>query len=1068
MASASRTRSNKKRGESAHRQRPSCYVLLTKRVKREPEPTTRRTRSQSAAEQEEEEQVEPAGPVRVKATRKGKGKVKAVPKKESTPPTEVEDDSARTPTQALSPTPVPGPSALTALASSSRKPPPPPRRSRPGKPAVSFEEARDESRMTTPDEGRDTANAAGSASEPFVPLLLHDTDNPVLEDMDEPEMDVDMRMGPPGARSGGNWTIKSKAKSARRSSPPPAMPRDYPFADPSSARKSPPPRAHPRRIGKPPMPDSSEGEGEGEGGDTEPAMSESEYRVNVTLGSAQYERTMELSTPVRPHAGRHEPPPPPQPPSEAGTPRIPPNFRREDTASPKQHQQAPWSTQMSHRKLIAEASLRRRQQQQQQQPVSPLPPSSEPTETPSAASERVVQDTSFHNLSHDAFWPGDDALYAGSDPGDHYPDEDGEGEDKENVHAHAHSEVVDVLGVGRTLAPSESFETPQKPRRYNIRPPATQNAQDEATAALFAPDMSDESGVSNILDYGSVARRRAEEEERRRRARDSDEFGFGFGAEEGAYVPIEGDDGGEFMLPEPPSDDSIMGYDGYSPAQGGSDKENQIDAGFDENFDPHDDDGEDDPATPTARDAHGLPEPDNRGILQPRAGEGVYTSPARHRGGAEDDPFGILATEALLRARRAYSSAMKPAPKTSAAAAASIARAEAARAGASASKPKPSGSRVLARSASGRTLADPSPAKRIPFGQRSFQDLNPPTPSERNRFADLDLPPSSPPHDEGLGGVGSPARSAATHDSIEDLYATPPSERGGFALVLSTPVRAPRVAEAQVPSDDNSIPGFASSPVQARTPRKDEQRTPRKNRDGERTPMTPRNGPRDRGSVTMRRHKSHGGVGENEEYDGRGEFDGPREPSPSPVKARPSLTHAPEFGEGAMEEEGEETETELPKKLGGGAKGKEREVPLIEPRTKGKENTGRAKTRGRKRKSDEFDAAQEEEDPEAVTRRLEDMLPRPRVKSMSKPKPKPKVTGKKSTRPAAKKARKAIAAEEDEDSDEEDGEEVVARSSSLPGSPVKKARKRGATYAGVRARQRRRGQESTPEEVREV
>ncbi|KZV68728.1 hypothetical protein PENSPDRAFT_506024 [Peniophora sp. CONT] len=521
MAAATRTRSSKKRGESAHRQRPSCYVLLTKRTtnKAAPVDTTRSTRSQSQAEDEVED-VELAKPVRAKATRKGKGKAKAAPKKAATPSrasTEVEDDGARTPTQAnSSQADMPGPSRLLAQASSTRKPPPPPKHVHLGKPAVSFEEARAESRMTTPAEGHETANAASEG--PFVPLLLHDTDNPVLEEMTEPEM----RLGPPGVRDG-NWRIKP---SARRTSPPPALPRDYPFADPSSARKSPPPRIHPQRIGKPPQPESSEG---GDG-DTEPDVSESEFvMVNMTLGDAQYERALELSTPIKPHAQRRtSPPPPSQPPSASGTPKIPPNFRRDGTASP--NQPPPRTVQMSHRKLIAEASLRRRQQQQQQQPVSPLPPSSEPTESPSAASERVVQDTSMHNMSHDAFWPGDDELYAGSDPGDHYPDEE-EDEDKENVAvqyeeeriSHRHSDtrqVVDVLGVGRTLAADESFETPQKPRRYNIRPPATQNTKDEETAALFAPDMSDESGVSNILDYQSVAaKRKAEEEERRRRGR---------------------------------------------------------------------------------------------------------------------------------------------------------------------------------------------------------------------------------------------------------------------------------------------------------------------------------------------------------------------------------------------------------------------------------------------------------------------------------------------------------------------------------------------------------------------
>ena len=64
---------------------------------------------------------------------------------------------------------------------------------------------------------------------------------------------------------------------------------------------------------------------------------------------------------------------------------------------------------------------------------------------------------------------------------------------------------------------------------------------------------------------------------------------------------------------------------------------------------------------------------------------------------------------------------------------------------------------------------------------------------------------------------------------------------------------------------------------------------------------------------------------ENEEYDGRGEFEGPREPSPSPVKSRPSGVYAAEMSG----EEGEETETELPKKITKG-KGKEREKELSE------------------------------------------------------------------------------------------------------------------------------------------
>ena len=68
---------------------------------------------------------------------------------------------------------------------------------------------------------------------------------------------------------------------------------------------------------------------------------------------------------------------------------------------------------------------------------------------------------------------------------------------------------------------------------------------------------------------------------------------------------------------------------------------------------------------------------------------------------------------------------------------------------------------------------------------------------------------------------------------------------------------------------------------------------------------------------------------------------------------------------------------------------------------------------------------------------------------------------------AAKKARRRLAEESDDDDDDED-EREVQRSSSLPGSPIKKARKRGTTYAGARARQRKRGEASTPEDVREV
>ncbi|KAI0317423.1 hypothetical protein OF83DRAFT_145177 [Amylostereum chailletii] len=390
-------------------------------------------------------------------------------------------------------------------------------------------------------------------------------------------------------------------------------------------------------------------------------------------------------------------------------------------------------------------------------------------------------------------------------------------------------------------------------------------------------------------------------------------------------------------------------------ANQGSDKENQASSFH------TDENKENPPVEPQA-----FPSPHaHRGILQPQT---VSSSPAQH---PDDDPFGFLAAERRVKQRRQLHQ-QHPDFQSS--------------------QPEAGPSR---------------PRPRQPLARRTFAELDPATPphppppkqtvAPKERFAYL--PSSSPAH---------------SHSSIEDMYATPPSQRG-FGLVMSTPMR-PQRQEEQEQEAHTPTSAAVHTPLVAVTPT------------ATIGVMTPRNGDRGR-DVTMRRHKPREMVISLSDM----EDTGPKEDSPSPVKRKRVDPKEPEHDAEAEGNEQEEEEEE---------EGEERPAKRIR-KGKGKENATRTKRPSREK----------DEDPMAVTKRLERLLPR-----------RPK-------RAAARKVRAKAIEEATEDEDEED-----AGPSSKPARAERgrrrsvygrRARGRGARSASG-SRGRRKMDESTPEEVREV
>ncbi|KAI0028821.1 hypothetical protein K488DRAFT_89355 [Vararia minispora EC-137] len=1005
-----------------------AFIPAARRVKRASRQISR-TREVGESESTAVSQ-EPATARTKQTTKKKKGKVTAKYTSAAAdltvadvPPPDANDDVLQTPV--TDPFPFAGLSDAQMLSQSLSllSPPPPPKHRHIGKAPVSLDAALGASGTETPEEGPKLAEASVSLIASIVEKrLAEDHERLATSSSAIPAV---ARVGPPGAK--GKWKIETTASTV--DAPELALSRDYPFAaDPSTSHKSPPRRPKAHRIGKKATLPESSSDGAPSidapvGEPTGPPV------VPTVFGDIPLDR--EYATPAKyGNDRRKEPPPPPQPPSGSGRPlELPPAFRRLETPSI-----SPRPTRPPH--------LPHRRQHFPPLPTSPLPPSSPPTEHSLApSSDRIVEDVSFRNTDRDSFWPTDEQMYATGE------DEDaGVVENVEEEEAAEHEEpdaltprvrsttalrtpIVNVLGIGVPLTVSRSFETPQRPR-YGHTAPAT-SAKDAATAALFAPGMSDDSAASDVLDYEARAIR-----------------GAAGGAVHGAAKDaIERDEDEDDPLAG--LENRIAGSDNHriaadyafaqeyvfdSDAFGSSDKENG------ENAQPAPDDAPRGVRTPRR----------DRGILQPHGGV-QESSPRRNA----DDPFGILAAEARVKARRTQAQG-GPQP----------AQMRTQRHPQIQQQSRMQQRRTVQQAPVSSPVAVSGRSRR-PFGERSFADLNPPSspppaafdfpPSSSpvahptpTRAATFNLPPSSPPAVRPDPPSSSPRYSRS---SIEDLYATPPSQRG-FGLVMSTPLRPrPKDDEDDEDGNDENAPVSDDAPrtplavriPTAARPLLGELRTPLI----QRTPMTPRNG-NARSSVTMRRHKLRG-ADASASFNGadEGSIDedgmGPREPSPSPAKRR-GLNPDPNV-------EYEEEKTEGEKEKGKNAvreKDRERER---EPPTRGKENAVRTRGTGTRKRKTPQDGDEEDEDPMAVTKRLEGMLPR---------------RGTKYGRPAAKRARTKLA--ELSDSEDEDEERIsLAKKSSIStkAAPVKKPGRK-ATYGrrGKRAARRAGREDSTPEEKR--